>query len=318
LDSVDGVVYDVLLRTSCFNIHLCIHHSCLKTQHHPSISSYLLIVRLTILQGPITGILGDTYGPRIPILIGSFLHVFGLMMTSISSKYYQFFLAQSVVSAVGCSFLFFPSTYKSKYPLMLPAESPNPIMEIGVGVYQKPKLTPFPPAIAAVSPFFTTHRALALGIMVSGSSVGGVIMPIMVTHLIPTIGFGWAMRTVAFLIIGLLVIGNMCITSRLPPSKKKVNIKAFVVPFKEKSFMLLTASSWFIYLGGFLPFTFIVASARREGMSASLAGYLVAIVNGASYVPPYPLYPSHPHPFVHSFANITIQYIRPHHSRPLR
>jgi hypothetical protein len=62
-------------------------------------------------QGPLTGVIGDTYGPRIPILIGTFLHVFGLMMTSISHEFYQFFLAQSIVSAMGCSFLFFPSTY---------------------------------------------------------------------------------------------------------------------------------------------------------------------------------------------------------------
>jgi hypothetical protein len=109
-------------------------------------------------------------------------------------------------------------------------------------------------------------------------------MPIMVTHLMPAIGFGWAMRSVAFLILGLLVIGNACISSRLPPSKKRVELKAFVVPFHERCFVLLTASSWFIYLGGFLPFTFIVASARREGMSAALAGYLVAVVNGARYV----------------------------------
>jgi hypothetical protein len=31
-------------------------------------------------------------------------------MASISRKYYQFFLTQSVISAIGCSFLFFPST----------------------------------------------------------------------------------------------------------------------------------------------------------------------------------------------------------------
>jgi hypothetical protein len=59
----------------------------------------------------VAGMLADTHGPRFPILLGSFLHVFGLMMTSISHKYYQFFLAQSVCSAMGCSFLFFPSKY---------------------------------------------------------------------------------------------------------------------------------------------------------------------------------------------------------------
>jgi nitrate/nitrite transporter NarK len=54
----------------------------------------------------------DNYGPRIPILIGSFLHVFGLMMTSLSKKYYQIILSQSICSALGCSFLF----YARKYP----------------------------------------------------------------------------------------------------------------------------------------------------------------------------------------------------------
>jgi hypothetical protein len=58
----------------------------------------------------VTGIISDTYGPRIPLAIGSVLHVFGIMMASLSHEYYQFFLTQSVVSAIGCSFLFFPST----------------------------------------------------------------------------------------------------------------------------------------------------------------------------------------------------------------
>lgn len=67
---------------------------------------------LTEFKGPLPGFLSDTYGPRIPMLIGSLLHVFGLMMTSLSRSYYQFFLAQSVCSALGCCFLFFPCTHK--------------------------------------------------------------------------------------------------------------------------------------------------------------------------------------------------------------
>jgi nitrate/nitrite transporter NarK len=72
----------------------------------------------------VTGILSDTYGPRIPIAIGSVLHVFGIMMASISHEYYQFFLTQSVVSAIGCSFLFFPSTPPNlPQPNMQPSET---------------------------------------------------------------------------------------------------------------------------------------------------------------------------------------------------
>ena len=44
--------------------------------------------------GPIAGKLYDNYGPRWIILVGSVLHVIGLMMASISSEYYQFLLSQ--------------------------------------------------------------------------------------------------------------------------------------------------------------------------------------------------------------------------------
>jgi predicted MFS family arabinose efflux permease len=137
-------------------------------------------------------------------------------------------------------------------------------------------------AISIIPPFFTTHRALALGIVVAGSSIGGVILPILVSRLIPIVGFPWSMRITAFLILALLVVGNVCISSRLPPSKRKASVQDFVAPFREPAFSVLTAASFATYLGGFLPFTFIVASARREGMGEEMAGYLVAVVNGAS------------------------------------
>lgn len=67
----------------------------------PSTESFMLF-----FLGPVSGKLCDDYGPRVPILIGSLLHVLGIMMVSISTKYYQIFLAQSICSAIGCCFLF--------------------------------------------------------------------------------------------------------------------------------------------------------------------------------------------------------------------
>lgn len=63
---------------------------------------------LIVTQGPIVGRLYDRYGPRYLIFVGSFLHVFGLMMTSISTEYYQIMLSQSVCSAIGVSLIFQP------------------------------------------------------------------------------------------------------------------------------------------------------------------------------------------------------------------
>ncbi|KAF4428238.1 monocarboxylate transporter 2 [Fusarium acutatum] len=205
-----------------------------------SIESFMLF-----FWGPVVGYMTDNYGPRIPILIGSFLHVFGLMMTSLSKKYYQIILSQSICSALGCSFLFYAP-------------------------------------IAAAGTWFKRHRAIAFGIITAGSSLGGVVLPIMVNKLVVRVGFGWAMRSVAFLFLGLLVIANVTIKSRLPPPRRKFDIKDFITPFKEMPFLLLTVAGFMLYLGSFLPFNFIIVQAKELGVSDSLAQYLVSIVNAAS------------------------------------
>lgn len=59
-------------------------------------------------MGPIIGKLYDNYGPRWLILVGTFMHVFGIMMASISTDYYQILLSQGVCSAIGVSAIFQP------------------------------------------------------------------------------------------------------------------------------------------------------------------------------------------------------------------
>jgi MFS family permease len=192
--------------------------------------------------GPVVGKLYDNYGPRWLLLAGSFMHVFGLMMTSLSTEYYQFFLAQSVLSAVGASAIFYC-------------------------------------AMSSVGTWFFKYRATAFGVMASGSSLGGVVLPIMVTKLIPQIGFPWAMRSVAFTFLGLLIIANSTIKSRLAPQKKPVNIMDFVRPFGDMTFLLTTSGSWMFFFGMFLPFTYVILQAQAVGMDPELSQYLIPILN---------------------------------------
>lgn len=160
--------------------------------------------------GPVVGLIFDNYGPRWLLVVGSFLHVFGLMMTSISKTYYQILLSQAVCSAIGASCVFYP-------------------------------------AVIAPSTYFWAKRGQALGLVTAGSSLGGVIFPIMVTHLIPEVGFGWAMRICAFLILALLIVANLTITMRFPPKPRRFEFMAFVRPFKEAKMVLLTAAVFFFY-----------------------------------------------------------------------
>ena len=118
-------------------------------------------------------------------MLGSFLHVFGLMMASLSTQYYQILLSQGVCSAIGVSLI-------------------------------------FQPANSVIPSWFDKKRGVAYGIVTSGSSFGGIVFPIMLQRLIATVGFAWAMRAAAFLIFGLLLVANLTIRSRLPPAPQKM------------------------------------------------------------------------------------------------
>lgn len=140
----------------------------------------------------------------------------------------------------------------------------------------------FYPAMSSVGTWFHKNRALALGVMASGSSLGGVIFPIMIKRLVAGVGFPWAMRTASFLILGLLIYSNLTVKSRLPPTHKPWSLKEFTDPFKEPTYALVVVAAFFFFFGMFLPFTFIVLEAKYNGMSATLAGYLVSILNASS------------------------------------
>lgn len=140
------------------------------------------------------------------------------------------------------------------------------------------------PSFSCTTTWFQKKRALAMGIVASGSSMGGVILPIMVNRLIPIIGFGWTMRICAFLMLGLLVITNLTVRSRLRPQPKKYDARALIKSFKDIPFLLTALAGFFYSMGMFIPITFLVTYGRSVSMSPQLAGYLVSMFNGARYV----------------------------------
>ncbi|KAL9014321.1 MAG: hypothetical protein Q9173_001029 [Seirophora scorigena] len=216
-------------------------------EYSPSTVSWIpsLTVFFMFAGGPFWGKVYDNHGPRYLLLVGSFLHVFGLMMASLSTEYYQFILSQGVCSPIGASLIFYP-------------------------------------AMSSTGTWFFKRRALAFGIMAAGSSLGGVILPIMVNQTIARSGFPWAMRGVAFLLLGLLIYANLTVRSRLPPSPKPWSFMEFVYPFRDPPYLLVVFASFLFFFGMFLPFTFIILSAEHDGMSRRLADYLIPILNAVS------------------------------------
>ncbi|KAF4965700.1 hypothetical protein FSARC_6540 [Fusarium sarcochroum] len=196
-------------------------------------------------MGPIIGKLYDNYGPRWLILGGSFMHVFGIMMASISTEYYQILLSQGVCSAIGVSAI-------------------------------------FQPALSTIHGWFDTKRGAAFGILSTGSSLGGVIFPIMVTRLIKQVGFGWSMRICAFMILGLLIVANLTVKSFHPPRPQKVSGAQMLKPFREPEFVFCILGFFFFTYGIFVPIDYLPVQALQAGVNPHIVQYLIPILNAAS------------------------------------
>ena len=120
--------------------------------------------------------------------------------------------------------------------------------------------------------------------MAAGSGLGGVIFPIMTSHLVAEVGFGWSMRISAFLILFLLIVAFLTVKSRLPPRPRAFELRVFWEPFTDIRFLLVTFSGFLFFMGMFIPFNYIELQAAANGMSTHLLAYLVSMLNAARYV----------------------------------
>jgi len=179
-----------------------------------------MLIVFSIIRGPVF----DQGHFGILIVVGTFLVIFGLMMTSLATAYWQLFLAQGVCVGLGAGFLFLPF-------------------------------------VAIVATYFTKKRALATGIIAAGSSIGSVIYPIVFRKLRPKIGFGWATRVIGFIGLGMLAISIIVMKTRLPPPKKSRAI-VDMAAFRSGLFVLFSAGLFFTFMGLYVPFFDIVVYAE--------------------------------------------------------
>ncbi|KAM5487935.1 hypothetical protein MaudMau93_004329 [Microsporum audouinii] len=209
--------------------------------------SWILSLQPFVLfaAGLVIGRIFDNYGLKWLLLVGTFLQVLGLMMTSISSQYYQFMFAQGVCGSLGASLTFYSS-------------------------------------IASTATWFDKRHALAFGLVSSGSSFGGVIFPIILSRLLPNIGFGWTLRVSGFLVFVLLVISNLTVRSRVAPVPRPVRFHDYINPFTELPFVLLTTGSCLGFFATFVPINYVILEAQTGGVDHNLAGYMLTILNAAS------------------------------------
>lgn len=194
--------------------------------------------------GVISGPVYDRGYVKTLIYGGGVLNVVGLLATSFTTQYHFTILSLGICVGVGSGMLYVPS-------------------------------------LAIVASSFTTKRPLAAGLSAAGSSIGGVVYPVLFRLLVERLGFPWTCRVFAFVNGGLLLASFPLVRPQVVPTagRKLVDTSAS----RDRQFLLYSMALFLLWLGVDLPFYFLPSFIQdRLGISPLVGDYLLSAMNASS------------------------------------
>ncbi|KAI1472936.1 MFS general substrate transporter [Daldinia caldariorum] len=207
-------------------------------------------------QGFLSSIFGIVSGPlydkgyiRSLMYLGGALNVAGLLCTSFAGQYHWIILSYGIATGLGSGALYVPSQ-------------------------------------AAVQTYFSPEKAsLPTGISMTGSSVGGIIYPILFRQLENSIGFSWTCRTFA-LINGVFLLTSCLLIKPRQSQQLERNISSRSVNsdvFYDWKLIILGVCALILNIGVDVPFYFVPTFVQMKlGLFAEVGDSLLAGINASS------------------------------------
>ena len=101
-------------------------------------------------------------------------------------------------------------------------------------------------------------------------------------RLIAEVGFPWAVRTMAFIMLATLGVGIALLRPRLPPRKSGPLVDFSV--FKDPAYTTFVIGLMLGFTAFFIPFFYAESYALNIGVDANLSFYILSIMNGAGMI----------------------------------
>lgn len=221
---------------------------------------------LLMLVGVVAGPLHDAGHFRVLLAGGLLLVVLGQFFTSLGTAYWHLLLAQGVCTGVGMGLAFLPST-------------------------------------AVLAQWFAARRALVIGLASTGSPLAGIAFPAALARLLPAVGFAWATRVIAFVLLGLSALPIAFMRTRRitatttttattggpGPSGARPARRMLVgggEALRDPAFVCFAAGGFFVFLCLYTAFFYLALFGEQRGIhgGASFAPYTVTLLNVGSAV----------------------------------
>jgi MFS family permease len=180
---------------------------------------------------------------RLCTATGLLLQLIGVFMTSISTRYWQFMLAQGICQGIGNGLLFCS-------------------------------------AVANVATYFSPRRrALAVSCVACGGATGGMIFPAIAQSLLHRIGFGWTLRVMGLVMLFNSILVVLFSKTRLLPRPAAPLLDW--AAFRDATFVLYSLGIFLVFLGIWIPYYFIRPFAVDVLSSSQKTSFdLLLVLNG--------------------------------------
>lgn len=214
---------------------------------------------LLMLVGVVAGPLYDAGHFRLLLAGGLLLIVLGQFLTSLGTAYWHLLLAQGVCTGIGMGLAFLPST-------------------------------------AILAQWFAARRALAIGLASTGSPLAGIALSAALARLLPAVGFPWATRVIAFVLLGLSALPvafmrtRQMTTTTGSAGARSRPARGMLVgggeALRDAAFVCFAAGGFFVFLCLYTAFFYLALYGQQRGIhgGASFAPYTVTLLNVGSAV----------------------------------
>jgi len=213
---------------------------------HAAISALFAAAGLGFyLFGPITGHLGDRFGPRVMTAVGALMIGTGFLVTASVHSVWLAYFTYGIGVGLGAAFAYLP-------------------------------------CLAAVGGWFERLRTTALGFAAVGTGCGLLVMPTACAALIDRLG--WRSTYVLMGILSAMLLGVSALTVRRSPVKAARDHRPISRVLCSVPFVALYVSWVLATTGLFVAFVYLPTFAHEHGASETAASALLSLI-GAMSVP---------------------------------
>lgn len=221
-----------------------------------------LAIALMTIGAPFSTAWTKQYSPRRVVWVGGFVFALALFLASVSQALWQFILTQGLLLGIGTCLTYMPS-------------------------------------VTVAPTWFSLHRGLAMGIILAGTGVGGVVWPLAFRSLIANVGFRNTLRITGG--ISLIIIWTSGLFLRWPDSymtrlqtenttTSRTTTSIFRLPLvdwrvaRTRKFFAHALGAALQSAAYYTPVFFFASFARTLGYSQSTSANFIAVSNAANAI----------------------------------